>query len=194
MNSSVMKGACLLLPLACLWISGCASIVGATTSKPIELDPNRRTMGTMIDDSQLETIALVNIDKAHADLKNAPITVTSFNRVILLTGQVKNAELRELAGRTVAKLSKVRQVYNELQVQAPTSFLANTNDAWLTTKVKTKLAANDKVRATRVKVLTENGVVYLMGMVPRSEAERAADIASATTGVQKVVLAIEYTE
>ncbi|MCW8194353.1 BON domain-containing protein [Proteobacteria bacterium 005FR1] len=186
------KLAIFCLPILSIWLSGCVSLVGATTSEPIEMDPNRRTMGTMIDDSQLETIAAVNINKAHPALKSAPITVTSFNQVILLTGQVKNAELRELAGRTVAKLSNVRQVHNELTIQAPTSFLANTNDAWLTSKVKTKLAANKQVRATRVKVLTENGVVYLMGMIPRAEAEKAAEIASGTSGVQKVVLAVEY--
>jgi osmotically-inducible protein OsmY len=186
------KLAVFCLPVLSIWLSGCVSLIGATTSEPIEMDPNRRTMGTIIDDSQLETIAAVNIDKAHPDLKGAPITVTSFNQVILLTGQVKNAELREIAGRTVAKLSNVRQVHNELTIQAPTSFLANTNDAWLTSKVKTKLAATKEVRATRVKVLTENGVVYLMGMIPRAEAEKAAEIASGTSGVQKVVLAVEY--
>lgn len=184
----------LCIPVLCFGLYGCASIISATTSEPIDMDPNRRTVGTMMDDSQLETIAKVNIDKAHPDLKSAPITITSFNRVVLLTGQVKNAELRELAGRTVAKLSKVRQVHNELNIQAPTSFLANTNDAWLTTKVKTKLMADDKTRANRIKVLTENGVVFLMGMIPRSEAEKAAEIASSTSGVQKVVLAVEYTD
>lgn len=84
-------------------------------------------------------------------------------------------------------------MHNELQIQAPTSFLANTNDAWLTSKVKSKLAVNKEVRASRIKVLTENGVVYLMGMIPRAEAEKAAGIASGTSGVQKVVLAVEYT-
>lgn len=188
------KFAILSLPLLCLGLYGCASIIGATTSEPIDMDPNRRTVGTMMDDSQLETIAQVNINKAHPDLKSAPVTITSYNRVVLLTGQVKNSQQRELAGRTVAKLSKVRQVHNELHVQAPTSFLANTNDAWLTTKVKTKLMVENKVRANRVKVLTENGVVYLMGMMPRPEAERAADVASSASGVQKVVLAVEYTD
>lgn len=182
------------LALFSLALNGCAALVDVTTSEPIDMDPNRRTFGTMIDDSQLETIARVNLRKAHPDLKSAPINVNSFNRVVLLTGQVKNAELRELAGRTVSKLSQVRQVHNELQVQAPTSFLANTNDAWLTTKVKSKLAFNAAVRAGRMKVLTESGVVYLMGMVPRREAEQAAEVASSTTGVQKVVLAVEYTD
>lgn len=175
-------------------LHGCTTLVGATTKEPIELDPNRRSMGTMIDDSQLEIVAKVNLNKVSEDLKRAPVTVTSFNRVILLTGQVKDGESRELATKTVSKITPVRQVYNELQVQAPISFLASTNDAWLTTKVKTKMAFSKRVRAKRIKVLTENSIVYLMGMVPRYEAESAADIASSTKGVQKVVLAIEYTD
>ena len=177
------------------WItSGCATIVGATTDDPIDMDPNRRTFGTMIDDQQLETIAKVNIDKADPDLKSAPISVTAYNGVILLTGQVKSMALRDLAAQTVAKLNTVRQVHNELTVQAPISFLATTNDAWLTTKIKTKLLANKEVRANRLKIVTENGVVHFMGMVPRSEAEMAAEIARRTSGVQKVVLAVEYIE
>lgn len=184
----------LCIPVLLLCLHGCTTLVGATTKEPIELDPNRRSMGTIIDDSQLETIAKVNLNKVSEELKKAPITVTSFNRVILLTGQVKNQELRELATKTVSKISQVRQVYNELQVQAPISFPASVNDAWLTTKVKSKMAFNKQVRANRIKVLTENSIVYLMGMVPRREAEMAAEIASSTKGVQKVVLAIEYTD
>lgn len=185
---------CLLVALLPLIGSGCASIVGASTSDPIDMDPNQRTFGTMIDDQQLETIAKVNIDKAHDDLKRAPISVTAYNGVLLLTGQVKSMELRNLAAQTAAKLNTVRQVHNELTVQAPISFLANTNDAWLTTKVKSKLLTNKEVRSNRLKVVTENGVVHFMGMVPRSEAELAAEIARQTSGVQKVVLAVEYIE
>lgn len=175
-------------------LNACTTIVGATSDGPVEMDPNSRTFGTMIDDQQLETVAGVNIDKAHPDLKAAPISVTSYNRVVLLTGQVKNQELRELAGQTVAKIDKVRQVHNELTVQAPIGFMGNTNDAWLTTKVKSKLLASDDVRSSKVKVKTEAGVVFLMGLIPRAEAEKAAEIARGTKGVQKVVLAIEYTD
>jgi len=178
----------------CLITNGCAKIVGITTNEPIDLDPHRRTFGTVIDDSQLETIAAVNIDKTHPDLKAAPISVTSYNRVILLTGQVRNNELREMASKTVANMRQVRQVHNELSIQAPISFLADTNDAWLTTKIKSKFTFNKEVRANRMKVVTENGVVYLMGLVPRAEAEKAADIARRTSGIQKVVLAVEYTD
>lgn len=191
---SNLPAAWLLVILMSLLTSGCASIIGATTNDPIDMDPNRRTLGTKIDDQQLETIAKVNINKADPALKSAPISVTAFNGVILLTGQVKSMELRNLAATTVANLHKVRQVHNELTVQAPISFLANTNDAWLTTKVKSKLMANKEVRANRLKVVTENGVVHFMGMIPRAEAEMAAEIARGTSGVQKVVLAVEYIE
>lgn len=176
----------------CLLINGCSSILGATTDEPIDMDPNRRSLGTSIDDTQIETIAKVNLDMASADLKSAPISITSYNRVVLLTGQVKNNEARELAANTVGKLSKVRQVHNELQVQAPISFVATMNDAWLTSKIKTKLLTAKGVDSNRIKVVTENSTVFFMGMIPRSEAEKVADIARKTSGVQKVVLAIEY--
>lgn len=182
----------LTIGLLCLFLNGCSTVIDATTSEPIDMDPNRRTMGTAIDDSQIETIANVNLKKAHPDIKNAPITVTSYNRVVLLTGQIKNNELRQLAGETVAKLSKVRQVHNELQVQAPISFFSTLGDAWITSKLKTKLLSNNEVRSNRLKIITENGTVFLMGLTDRAEAERAANVARTTSGVQKVVLAIEY--
>lgn len=181
------------LAIASIFTSGCTTLVRTTSNGPVEMDPNSRTFGTVIDDQQLETIAGVNIDKAHPDLKSAPVSVTSYNRVLLLTGQVRSQELRELAGQTAAKIDKVRQVHNELSVQAPIGFMGDTNDAWITTKVKSKFLANDDVRASKVKVKTEAGVVYLMGLVHRTEAEKAAEIARGTKGVQKVVLAIEYT-
>ncbi|GAB1262218.1 BON domain-containing protein [Aurantivibrio plasticivorans] len=183
-----------LLLSALLGVTGCTSIISATTDEPIDLDPDRRTFGTSIDDSQIETIAAVNLNNVHPLLEDSPISVHSYNRVVLLTGQVKNTEMRELAGKTVAKMTTVRQVHNELEIAAPVGFFSTVNDAWITSKVKTKLAASDDVRSNRVEVITENSKVYFMGMLPRAEAEHAARIASETGGVQKVVLAIEYTD
>ena len=188
------KSAVLSFGLLCVLLNGCSTVIDATTSEPIDMDPNRRTTGTAIDDSQIETIANVNLKKAHPEVKKAPITVTSYNRVVLLTGQIRNNELRQLAGETVAKLSKVRQVHNELQVQAPISFFTTIGDAWITSKIKTKLLTNKEIRSNRLKIVTENGTVHFMGLVGRAEAEKAADIARTTSGVQKVVLAIEYVE
>ncbi|TQV80200.1 BON domain-containing protein [Exilibacterium tricleocarpae] len=176
----------------CLLGSGCVSVINATSKDPIKPDPGKRTFGTMIDDQRLETIAAVNIKKAHPALNNAHINVTSYNGVLLLTGQVKSAELRTLASETAAKIPKVRQVYNELQVQGKLSILARTNDSWLTTKVKTKLMAHRDISSNRIKVVTENGTVFLMGLLSHAEADRAAEVARTTGGVQKVVKAIEY--
>lgn len=175
-------------------LNGCSTLVGATTSEPIELNPGKRTLGIKIDDSQIETIASVNLDKTHAKLKEAPIEVHSYNAVVLLVGQVPNNELRDLAGKTVTKINNVRQVHNELEVQPPISLLERTNDTWLGTKVKTKLLASRDVEGGRVDVITENGIVYLMGLVSRTEADRITDIVRHTGGVRKVVRVFEYIE
>lgn len=173
-------------------LGGCATVLDATHDGPIQPDPGERSFGTYIDDQQLETITKVNIGKAHPTLKQANIDVTSFNGVILLTGQVPDNELRNLAGRTAQQVHSVRQVYNEIQVRGTTSVLARTSDTWLTTKVKGVLMTDKEVDSSRIKIITENGVVYLMGLLTRQEAENAAEVARTVGGVQKVVKAVEY--
>ncbi|WGL17954.1 BON domain-containing protein [Microbulbifer bruguierae] len=173
-------------------LGGCATVLDATHDGPIQPDPGERSFGTYIDDQQLETVTKVNIGKAHPDLKAANIDVTTFNGVVLLTGQVPNTELRTLAGRTAQQVHSVRQVYNEIQVRGTTSMLARTSDTWLTTKVKSVLLTDKEIDSGRIKVITENGVVYLMGLLTRQEAENAAEAARAVGGVQKVVKAVEY--
>lgn len=171
---------------------GCTTIVDATTSGPIQLDPGKRSFGTVIDDEKLETVAKVNIRKADPWLEQSNISVVSFNGIVLLTGQTPTKELREKAGNTVKIIHGVRQVFNEIQVQGQTSLLARSNDSWLTTKVKTALLANKEIDSGRIKVVTEDGVVYLLGLLSQAEANRAANAVSTVGGVQKVVKAIEY--
>ncbi|WP_193161334.1 BON domain-containing protein [Microbulbifer hainanensis] len=173
-------------------LSGCSTVLEATHDGPIQQDPGQRSLGTYLDDEKIETITTVNINKAHPNLKNANINVNVFNGVVLLTGQVENNELRLLAGRTAQQVQNVRQVYNEIQVRGKVSLLASSSDAWLTTKVKSVLLANKEIDSGRIKVITENGVVYLMGLLTRAEAERAADVTRSIGGVQKVVKAVEY--
>lgn len=175
-----------------LALGGCTSIVGATTSEPIELNPGKRSLGVRLDDSQIETVAKVNIDKAHSRLSDSPLKVHSYNAVVLLIGQVPSAELRDLAGKTVSDIHSVRQVHNELQVEAPIPMLTRTKDTWLATKIKTKLLASRDVEGRRVKVITEDGAVYLMGLVSRTEADRITDIVRHTSGVSRVVRVFEY--
>jgi len=125
-------------------------------------------------------------------LNSAPVSVHSFNAVVLLIGQVPTNSARELAGETVRKLPNVRQVHNELQVQAPISLLAGANDSWLTTKIRSKLLTNRDIESGRLKIVTENNTVFLMGLVTHAEAEIVTDIARHTGGVQKVVRVFEY--
>ncbi|SHE97893.1 Osmotically-inducible protein OsmY, contains BON domain [Microbulbifer donghaiensis] len=175
-------------------LAGCTTVLEATHDGPIQQDPGKRSLGTYMDDQKIETVTTVNINKAHPDLKAANINVNAFNGVVLLTGQVGNNDLRLLAGRTAQQVKYVRQVYNEIQVRGNVSFLATSSDAWLTTKVKSNLLANKEIDSSRIKVVTENGVVYLMGLLTRAEAERAADVTRSIGGVQKVVKAVEYVD
>lgn len=177
---------------AILATSACTTIISATTDEPITIDPGKRSLGVKIDDEQIETIASVNIDKAHPMLDQAPVSAHSFNAVVLLVGQVPTNEMRDLAGATVKKLPNVRQVHNELQVQAPISLLDGANDSWLTTKIKSKLLTNRDIDGGRLHIVTENNTVFLMGLVTRAEAQTVTDIARHTGGVQKVVRVFEY--
>lgn len=172
--------------------SACTPILEATNDKPIQLNPGKRTLGAMIDDEQLETVAQVNINKADPALSQSNVNTVAFNGIILLTGQVPTNNLRIKAGDTVKKIHGVRQVFNEIQVQGTTSLLSRTNDSWLTTKVKSTLLTNKDVNSGRIKVVTEDGVVYLLGLLSQMEADKAAQVVSNIGGVQKVVKAVEY--
>jgi len=180
------------LLLCILFFSGCTTIVDSTTKEPIGNDPTKRTFGTYIDDQRLEVISGVNINKAHPDLKRSHINTTSYNGILLLTGQVPTTELRLLAAQTATKIQNVRQVYNELQVNGNTALLTRTSDTWLAAKVKTILIANKTINSSKIKIVVEDGTVYLMGLITRADADYAAEITSNVGGVQAVVRVFEY--
>lgn len=174
-----------------IMLGGCAKIITVTTSEPIQIKTNKRTLGTKINDQQLETIARVNLNKASKELEDAHINIDSFNGIVLLTGQVPSAQLHTLAGATVSKINTVRQVHNELLTRAPTSFQERSQDGWLTTKIKTKLIASS-IQSRRILITTEAQTVFLMGLVSRYEAERITEVAKTTSGVKQVVKVFEY--
>ena len=181
-----------LLLTAALSLNACTSMINAVTSEPIQPDPGETSIGTDIDDWQMSTMIGVNIKKASPQLASSHINVSTYNKVVLLTGEVASNELRILAGTTARNYKDVRQVYNELKLQGSSSLLARTNDSWLTTKVKSKLLANKEVVSGEIEVITESGIVYLMGIVSRDTADRATAVASNTGGVVKVVRVFEY--
>lgn len=175
-----------------LLLGACSSLISATRSGPIQEDYGKRSFGSFIDDGLIETKTRVNLKKANEQLKQAHIGVTSYNGVVLLAGQVPSAELRDLAGSVAGKVRNVKRVHNELAIAGPISLPARSNDSWLTTKVKSKLLASSTVKGRRIKVVTENGVVHLMGLVTRNEADEVVNVVKGTFGVQKIVRIFEY--
>jgi osmotically-inducible protein OsmY len=175
-----------------LLTSGCAEVINATTNKPIEMKANTRTMGAKLNDEEIETAAKVNIKKADPQLEQAHVSIDSFNGIVLLTGQVPSEELRNLVADTVYKLNPVREIHNELVVSDPTNFVARSKDAWISTKIKAQLLADGDIESRRIHFVTENQVVFLMGILTRAEADRIVDKVSHTADVQKVVKVFEY--
>lgn len=174
-------------------LTGCAKIISVTTSEPIQINTNKRTLGTKINDQQLETVARVNLNNTSEQLEAAHINIDSFNGLVLLTGQVPNAQLRSLAGDTVGKINSVRQVHNELTTASPSDFQTRSADSWVTTKIKTQLVASS-IQSRRIVIITEAKTVFLMGLVSRYEAERITDVAKNTDGVKQVVKVFEYVD
>lgn len=183
-----------LIGLCSITLAGCSSIIGATTSEPIRSDPTSRTVGAAIDDSLIETTATVNIRKSHAELEHAHVVPVSYNGILLLAGQVPSEQSRQVAAQTAAMVKNVRQVHNYLTVEPNTALLIRSSDSLITSKIKGKFLSHAEVKSGRTKVVTENGTVFLMGLVTRSQGELAAVIAQQTGGVQRVVTLFEYVD
>ena len=183
----------LLALTLCLGISGCTSVVTASREAPIEDDRGTRTLGSKIDDSLIDTKVGVNIAKADPALdKDSHIVITSYNGVVLLAGQTPRADLKAKAEQAAAAVQRVKKVHNELQVLPPSSLLARQNDTWLTTKIKTQMLADANIPGSRIKVVTENGIVYLLGLLTKQEAAQATNLVQGVSGVQKIVKLFEY--
>jgi osmotically-inducible protein OsmY len=165
---------------------------GCSTAGPLSNDYGKRTIGTSLDDMMINSRAKSNIKNASEQLSKAHIDVTSFSGVVLLTGQVPSEDVKQEAEKALEGLRHVRLIHNELEIAGPTSIPARMNDSYLSTKVKTALIADSNTQGGRTKVVTENGVVYLMGLLTRDEADAAVAKAREVFGVQKIVKVFEY--
>lgn len=182
------------LALAGLIVSqlhGCAAVVvgGAATGATVATD--RRTAGTFVGDQEIEFRAMSRLGEA-LPKDTARVSPTSFNRQVLLTGQVPDEATRARAAEVVKSVPEVRGVFNEVTVAGVASAASYASDATLTSTVKTRLFGNDSAPGTKIKVKTESGVVYLMGLLTRAEASAAAEVARTTSGVTKVVTLFEF--
>ncbi len=175
-------------------LQGCVAVAAGGAVAGASAAVDRRTTGTLVEDESIELKA-VRAMLADQDLNaQAHLNVTSYNTIVLLTGETPTDELRRRAEQIVRGIDKVSTVHNEIIVAAPSSMITRSSDTVITSKVKTKLLADKNIEGVNIKVVTENGVVYLMGLVSRAEAELTTEVARQTGGVQKVVKIFQYTD
>ena len=179
-----------LLLSGVLALQGCieAVIVGGAASGVLVI-ADRRQPDVMASDERIE----IQIGQRLGDqFKTAHINTISYNKMVLLTGEVANAAAKAQAEKIAQSISEVRSVVNELQIGPASSFGNRGNDSFISGKVKAAFISHAKFQPNHVKVITEGGVVYLLGLVTRGEAETATEIARTVGGVQKVVRVFEY--
>jgi len=179
---------CATLATAVL-LGACAPILvgGAVMGGTMMVD--RRSSGTQVDDQGIELKSVTQIDNAIGD--RGHINITSYNRQVLITGEVPTEADKVKVEQAVAHIPNVRSVVNELTVGPSSSIGTRSNDTLLTSKVKASIVDAKDLQTSAYKVVTENGVVYLMGRVTQREATRASDVARGVSGVRKVVLVFE---
>jgi osmotically-inducible protein OsmY len=190
MNSRLLA-AFVVLAGTGLMTAACAPVIvgGAATGAVVATDT--RTTGAFIDDEAIEVKATLAISD-DPELKDVHINVTSINGVVLLTGEAPTEAQRAKILEHVRVVPRVRRTVNEIRIAPPTAYSSRMSDTLITTKVKAKMLGEEKLDSIRIKVITEYGVVYLMGVAKKAEAELAAGIASQVGGVQKVVKLFEY--
>ena len=175
----------LVLPV----LSGCfgAAAVGVGTGALMISD--RRNSETYVSDEGMELRAGNRISEKHGD--KVHVNVTSYNRMVLLTGEVPSEAVKADVEKIASGVPNVRSISNELAIAGPSSFGGRGNDSYLTSKVKARFVDANKFAPNHVKVVTEAGVVFLLGLVTQAEANAAVEIARTTGGVQKVVRVFE---
>ena len=188
------KSRWLILLLILPYLLGCAITAagGGTAAGAVTLD--RRTAGTIIEDQSIELKAYKAIrDEKELD-EQTHINITSYDTAVLVTGESPLDEMREKIISIVSNIEKITHVYNEITIAAPSSMVSRSSDTYITAKVKAKIFADKILSGLVIKIVTEKGIVYLMGLVTREEAEIATNIARETGGVQKVVKLFKYTD
>ena len=188
-KAPVRRGALLAALLATQLFAGCAPLVlgGAVVGGMMAAD--RRTSGAQLEDQSIELKASNRIPGIVGE--RGHVNVTSYNRMVLVTGEVATDADKAAVEQAVGQIENVRSIVNELAVMAPTSIGSRSNDVVLTSKVKASLIDAKDLQANAFKVVTERGQVFLMGRVTEREATRASDVARSISGVQKVIRVFE---
>jgi osmotically-inducible protein OsmY len=191
MRKRLIFAAFALLSCGSILLSGCVPLViaGAAGGAALVV-ADRRSVGAQTDDEAIELKMANNIGAGYGD--RVHVNVTSYNGIVLLTGEGPTPELKRSIEDIAKSTAKVRTVHDELAVGPVSSIGSRTNDSYITSKVKARFVEANKFAPNHVKVVTERQVVYLMGLVRHAEADAAAQIAATTSGVVRVVKLFEY--
>lgn len=175
-------------------LQGCIFVAGAAAgAAAIAVVYDHRTIQNTLEDTELANKIADKI-RVVPDLRTqSHIEVTVFHHIVLLSGETPNAAWKQQAEEIATSVPGVTRVYNQISIQGPTSSLTRTSDSWITTKIKGQMLATEDLKSSSIKVVTENGVVFLMGIVKQQQADVAVDIARQVSGVQKVVKIFQYT-
>ncbi|KAF0191583.1 MAG: transporter [Gammaproteobacteria bacterium] len=178
--------------LLALYLHGCAGVLVAGAVGGASMAADRRTAAVIVDDQaiELKTSKAVHANEELSDKTN--ISITSYNGVLLLTGQAPTAELRDAVVAAVRPIDKIQRIHNEIEIAEPLPMRVRANDTVVTGRVKSALLAAKGINPMHVKVVTSDGAVYLMGIVTNAEAGFATDIVRRVEGVQRVVRIFEY--
>ncbi len=189
-NPKAGKTICLLTLISVL--QGCAVATVTAITAGATMATDRRTMSQQIDDQRIEFTAHNELAK-HKELSdNTNLHVVSVNGTVLVVGQAPNTYLRDIAVNKISSVEDVIKVHNQIRIGSTTSITTQTNDIWLTSKIKSALFASDSVNGKDIKVVSENAEVFLLGLVSTKEANSAIKIARNISGVNRVFKAFEY--
>ena len=176
-----------------LLLQGCiAGVVVGSAAVATKTATDPRTVGTQVDDGTLEARVESALSKDQQLKKEARVVATAYQGKVLLTGQSPNADLTARAKQIAMGVEGTSEVYNEIRQGTPVSLSTASSDTWITTKVRSQLLTSDTVKSSNVKVTTENGEVFLLGLVTQQEGQSAAQIASQVSGVKHVTTAFTY--
>ncbi|MBS0349633.1 MAG: BON domain-containing protein [Proteobacteria bacterium] len=191
-----MKRLCLkiFISILCVCLTGCIPLiiaaVGATAGGAIIYD--KRSSKVILQDQEITNKAL-GILNSDLQLKGvARVSISTFDHIVLMVGQVKSEYLRQRAYDDVSQVPSIRRIYNQVQISSVLTALDQSKDAWITSKVKSAMLAKSGLRSSQIKVVTEDKVVYLMGLVTPNQAKLATEVARNVSGVEKVVQVFEY--
>jgi osmotically-inducible protein OsmY len=183
----------IILCTTALLLASCSSVIASATGpEPVGRQQGTRTLSMRLEDSSIERTAEINMYKADPRFREANVNFVSFYGSVLIAGQVPSEELRAKAEDIVRQIAEVRHVHNELTVGEASYYLERSTDGFISTRIRTTLTLEEAYPASRTKIFTVGGVVYLLGRLTASEADHAVTLIKKVSGVKKIIKLIDY--